>query len=277
MQDGKAIRVLVVDDEAVNRDVVRQMLLHFGHHVTAVDSGRAALEAVRTQRFDVVVMDCRMDDIDGLQATRLLRSGEAGPHGVRLPIIALTAQAFVADRRACLEAGMNDFLSKPVDVSDLVRMVCQWGAPASGPQDGALQPAPDAGAPLAATTTQPVFSPEVLAALPMVADGSQPGYGDMVLAMYLKSLPKLLAQIQQAASTGDAHGALHAVHSLKSSSAAVGALAMSACAASIESQLRTGHHELAHLPAAFERESLRLHAALGAPKTCHQESAEPSC
>lgn len=95
------LHVLVVEDEVVNRDVVCQILNYFGHQVTAVDSGMAALNAVRDAHYNVVVMDCRMHDMDGLETTRRLRAGEAGPDGIGIPIIALTAQAFAVDRDAC--------------------------------------------------------------------------------------------------------------------------------------------------------------------------------
>lgn len=108
-----------------------------------------------------------------------------------------------------------------------------------------------------------IFDQSVLAALPMVADGSQPHYGDLVLDLYFKSLPDLLATIRQAASSGDTQKAQHAAHSLKSSSAAVGAMAMAACAANAEAHLRFGHQDMAHLPGQFDTEFDRLCATLG--------------
>ena len=120
------IRVLVVEDEAVNRDVVCQMLSHYGHQVMAVDSGHSALNAVRNEVFDLVMMDCRMDDMDGLETTRRLRAGDAGPRGLAIPVIALTAQAFDSDRDACLAAGMNDFVTKPIDPDALWQALARW-------------------------------------------------------------------------------------------------------------------------------------------------------
>ena len=258
------VRVLVVEDDAVNRDVASMMLHHFGCTVTAVDSGPAALQAVRDGSHDIVVMDCRMLDMDGLETTRRLRGGEAGPKGIEIPIIALTAQAFVTDREACLGAGMNDFLTKPVDASRLMSALQRWLAPQVA--SALKQPLQDPAPPLFRDTEEPaVFDPNVLADLPMVADGSQPRYGEVVLGMYFRSAPTLLAMVRQAAMEGDVQKALHAAHTLKSSSAAVGALALSACAASAEAALRAGQGDLSGMPQRLEKELERLCAALGRP------------
>lgn len=269
MQESAPIHVLVVEDEVVNRDVVCQMLTHFGHRVSAVDSGRAALDALRASDFDLVVMDCRMEDIDGLEATRRLRAGEAGERGCRIPIIALTAQAFASDRQACLDAGMNDFLSKPIDVSVLMDAVGRWGRRAASVQAaGSAQGKPGGIAVLPAAV---IFDQSVLAALPMVADGTQPAYGRVVLNMYLDSLPQQLATIGRAVIEGDVKTVQRTMHSLKSSSAAVGAMAIAQCAAHAEARLRAGEHQLSHLPEHLELEIKRLREWLG----IQQKNATP--
>lgn len=256
--------VLVVEDEMVNRDMVCHMLRHFGHQVSAVDNGRAALTAIQTTHYDVVVMDCRMDDMDGLETTRRLRAGDAGPSGCAIPIIALTAQAFTSDRDACLASGMNDFLTKPVDIHQLMSAVSHWGRWHRHKTGSAQNNEAPASMPTERVVNGPqIFDQSVLAALPMVADGSQPHYSDLVLDLYFKSLPDLLATIRQAASSGDTQKAQHAAHSLKSSSAAVGAMAMAACAANAEAHLRFGHQDMAHLPGQFDTEFDRLCATLG--------------
>lgn len=261
MQEQAPIHVLVVEDEAVNRDVVCQMLRHFGHLVSAVESGREALAAIQASSYDLVIMDCRMEDLDGLEATRRLRAGAAGEQGRTIPIVALTAQAFAADREACFKAGMNDFLTKPVEVDALMAAVGRWGRCRAEVRAG--QRAPLADTAMAASSLSDVFDHTVLAALPMVADGSQPEYGQAVLKLYLESLPKLLASIQQAVHTADTKTAQRVAHSLKSSSAAVGAMAMAACAAQAEAQLRAGQHDMSHLPARFDMELQRLLITLG--------------
>lgn len=260
-QQQASIHVLVVEDDAVSRDVALQMLTYFGYRVSAVDSGPAALAAIELAHHDLVLMDCRMIDMDGLETTRRLRAGQAGPSGRTVPIVALTAQGFAADREACLAAGMNDFLTKPVSVERLIPTVEHWTQnPASKAMPGlAHTMAPQ---PLAPATTAAVFDPGVLAALPMVADGSQPDYGEVVLNIYLQSTAPLLASFRQAISGDDSHTAQRAAHTLKSSSAAVGALALAACAAGAEAHLQAGHKTIAHLPALLEEAFARLCTAL---------------
>ncbi|WP_290640206.1 response regulator [Aquabacterium sp.] len=276
MQQQAPLHVLVVEDEIVNRDMVCHMLRHFGHQVSAVDGGRAALLAIQSTPYDVVIMDCRMDDMDGLETTRRLRAGDAGSAGRAIPIIALTAQAFSTDRDACLAAGMNDFLTKPVDIHQLMSAVAHWGHwgqhNAGTEHDDAAHARHKSGRIVAAPQ---VFDQGVLAALPMVADGSQPHYGALVLDMYFKSLPDLLHTIRQAAIEGDTHKAQHAAHSLKSSSAAVGAFAMAACAANAEAHLRFGHQDMAHLPGQFDTEFDRLCHKLGRQHDLVQKAQYP--
>lgn len=276
MQQPAPTHVLVVEDDPISRDVVYQMLSHFGYQVSTVDGGQAALASVRQVDYDLVFMDYRMIGMDGLETTRRLRAGEGGAAGRTVPIIALTAQAFAEDRDACLAAGMNDFLTKPVVVDSLVSAILQWA------RRGGHMQAPEqvpARAPSPAAAAPAVFDAAVLSALPMVADGSQPSYRDVVLKMFMQSVPPLLDTIRQAALGGDKSAAQMAAHTLKSSSAAVGALALSACAADAEAHLRAGHQNMAHLPGLFEGEFHRLcHAlSLPLPRIGSSESAGQRC
>ena len=119
-------RVLVVEDEPVNQAIVGSMLNQAGFAVVLASDGAAALEAFAGSRFDLVLMDWQMPDMDGLEVTRRLRAGGAGEHGKHVPILALTANAFAEDRAACMAAGMNDFLTKPVLGTDLVGAAMRW-------------------------------------------------------------------------------------------------------------------------------------------------------
>ena len=110
--------VLVVDDNEVNRALLLRQLERLGHEATAVAGAVQALEAVAATPYAVVLMDCRMPGMDGMEATRRIRETEAGT-GQRVPIVAVTANAMEADREACFEAGMDDFLTKPVMMESL--------------------------------------------------------------------------------------------------------------------------------------------------------------
>jgi CheY-like chemotaxis protein len=239
--------------------VVCQILTHFGHQVHAVESGFAAMQAIAEQVYDVVIMDCRMVEMDGLETTRRLRAGQAGPQGLTVPVVALTAQAFAIDRQACLDAGMNDFLSKPVDIDDLLGAVTRWGRQVRACSLPQMARAPE----FDAIAGDEVFDSTVLAALPMVLDGSQPDYGEVVLSLYMDSLPAALDRIRQAAHSGQADTLQRLAHSLKSSSAAVGAMAMAALAAEIEASLQTGVTQMSSMPGRFDIEAQRLQTRLG--------------
>jgi len=116
-------RILLAEDNPVNQQVARRMLERCGFSVEVVEDGEAALRRVAEGGFDLVLMDCQMPGTDGLEATRRIR-GLGGPES-RVPIIALTANAHASNRDACLQAGMDDYLTKPVRSADLERAVRQ--------------------------------------------------------------------------------------------------------------------------------------------------------
>jgi CheY-like chemotaxis protein len=116
-------RVLVVDDNAVNALVASAMLQRLGLEIEVAEDGLRALERMRAGDLDLVLMDCHLPLLDGWEATRRWRRSE--PPGTRLPIVALTANAVLGDRERCLEAGMDDYLAKPVEMEQLVAIVTQ--------------------------------------------------------------------------------------------------------------------------------------------------------
>jgi CheY-like chemotaxis protein len=115
----ESLSVLVAEDNVVNQTIIEAMLKQLGHSTRMVGTGRAALDALARESFDLVLMDCNMPEMDGLEATRQLRAGAAGVRDVHVPVIALTANALDGDRERCLAAGMNDFLAKPVTIAAL--------------------------------------------------------------------------------------------------------------------------------------------------------------
>jgi CheY-like chemotaxis protein len=115
--------VLVAEDNAVNREVALALLSAAGLQVEFAEDGQTAVEKVQQHPYDLVLMDMHMPVMDGLQATRVLR---AMPALQALPILAMTANAFGEDRAACLAAGMNDFVSKPVEPQALYATLLQW-------------------------------------------------------------------------------------------------------------------------------------------------------
>jgi signal transduction histidine kinase/FixJ family two-component response regulator len=123
--DPRGALVLVVEDSPVNRVVAVSVLERCGYHVHVVNDGREALQALALQRYDAVLMDCQMPDIDGYEATAELRRRERGGD-YHTPVIAMTAHAMVGDRERCLDAGMDDYVSKPVRSQVLAEVLERW-------------------------------------------------------------------------------------------------------------------------------------------------------
>lgn len=120
-------RVLLVEDDPTNRVIIAALLEPTGCMTETCESGARAMQALSAREFDLVLMDCQMPEIDGLEVSRRVRSGAAGPAARGVPIVALTANAFAEDRAACLGAGMDDFLTKPIRAQVLREVVRRWG------------------------------------------------------------------------------------------------------------------------------------------------------
>ena len=116
--------VLLAEDNAVNSMLALRLLKSLGWSVELVRNGREAVDAVSTAQYDLVLMDCQMPEMDGFEATQKIRARES--HGRRIPIVALTANAMDSDRQRCLDAGMDDFLTKPISPEALRASVERW-------------------------------------------------------------------------------------------------------------------------------------------------------
>jgi CheY-like chemotaxis protein len=119
------LRILLAEDNLVNQKVALRMLNRIGYDADVVYNGVESLEAVCRQEYDVILMDVQMPEMDGLEATRRIRAGACGENG-RPYIIAMTAAAMQVDKEKCLEAGMNDFVSKPARVEDLIEALQRY-------------------------------------------------------------------------------------------------------------------------------------------------------
>ena len=124
---GRTLNVLIVDDNPVNQALARRIVVKRGHTAKVAENGQKALDAVAEADFDIVLMDCQMPVMDGFEATRLIREGEAGTDR-HLPVVAITAHAMVGDRERCIEAGMDDYLPKPIDPQQLRELLDGWAA-----------------------------------------------------------------------------------------------------------------------------------------------------
>jgi two-component system CheB/CheR fusion protein len=141
--DPRSLRVLLVEDDRTNQLTIRRMLEKAGHGVETADNGRQALDRIASGGFDCVFMDVEMPVLDGVEATRIIRSEPRYEQAARIPIVALTAHAMAGDREKFLAAGMDDYLSKPVSMQDLKRILdwlaCPPGRPKGGPRARAGQ------------------------------------------------------------------------------------------------------------------------------------------
>ena len=121
------LRILLVEDNLINQKVASALLKKLGAQVRIAINGAEALNRLREENFDIILMDCQMPVMDGFEATRRLRTGEAGEIARHLPIIAMTANAMQGDRERCLAAGMNDYIAKPFSHHDLTDALARWG------------------------------------------------------------------------------------------------------------------------------------------------------
>lgn len=119
-------RVLIAEDHPMNQMLIRKLMQKFGiGHFEIVENGAQALEAYKKERWDIILMDCHMPDLNGYEATVRIREMESAT-GTQVPIIAMTANAMVGDKEKCLECGMNEYISKPIDIQELKEMLGQW-------------------------------------------------------------------------------------------------------------------------------------------------------
>jgi CheY-like chemotaxis protein len=119
-------RILVVEDDTASQLVVQAILRKLGYEVEIADDGGKALERLQRTRYDLVLMDCEMPGMDGYETARRIRQKETGVLNPQIPIIAVTAHALQGDRENCLKAGMNDYLSKPIEPNLLARALHEW-------------------------------------------------------------------------------------------------------------------------------------------------------
>jgi CheY-like chemotaxis protein len=124
------LRILVVEDNAVNQQVASRLIGRLGHQAEIAANGVEALAALRERSFDLVLMDCQMPEMDGFEATRRLRDPASGVRDPAIPVIALTANAMQEDRQRCLDAGMSDYLAKPIKPDILAETIARWVPPA---------------------------------------------------------------------------------------------------------------------------------------------------
>jgi CheY-like chemotaxis protein/HPt (histidine-containing phosphotransfer) domain-containing protein len=197
-----------VEDNAINQKLAITLLERWGHRVTVADNGQIAVDKVKTAQFDVVLMDMMMPVMDGLEATRCIRASETGP---RLPIIAMTANAMESDRERCIEAGMDDYISKPIKAQELQAKLQELGTATS------RAAAISAPAPLQTTAAPGNFD---YARALQAADQE---IVEIIAQAFVEQWPEDLQKIQESLAGGDLKSVLHTAHALKGTLSMFGA------------------------------------------------------
>ena len=274
---ARPMRVLLVEDNPVNLMVGQRLLSVLGTHCDSATNGEAALLRMSASRYDLVLMDCQMPVMDGYTATRRWREHEAATGVRRLPIVAMTANAMAGDRQKCLDSGMDDYLAKPVTRGELERCLFHWhqissqhssADTAAPPAAAAITPAaapPSPTATLEAAANRPAITtnpfvpsptappkpptppPPPAEPLPPVLDAEVleelrsilGNEVDRLIEVFLDDTPRLIAALETAATGPDYDMLRNASHTLKSSSANLGAMSLSNAAKKLELGIRT--------------------------------------
>jgi signal transduction histidine kinase/DNA-binding response OmpR family regulator/HPt (histidine-containing phosphotransfer) domain-containing protein len=222
----KPLRILLAEDNVVNQRVACAMLAQMGYRADVAANGLEVLDALRLQRYDLVLMDVHMPEMDGLVATRRARADL--PRDKQPRIVALTAGALAEERAACLSAGMDGYLGKPIFVEDLVAVLTE-----THPIEVMTDPPPMERA-KAPPLDVPAFDPAQLDMLVELEESSGDPLIDEIIDKFLAQTDDRIAAAREAAAREDATNAARHVHTIKGGAAAVGALAVAAAASEAE-------------------------------------------
>ncbi|MEW5724016.1 MAG: response regulator, partial [Thermodesulfobacteriota bacterium] len=262
---GPRLKILMAEDNPVNQKLQTRVLEKWGHRVVLAGNGLEAVQAIEREHFDLVLMDVQMPDMDGLTATTHLRRKEAGT-GRRLPIIAMTARAMKGDREACLEAGMDGYVSKPFQPKELLEAIRAFGPACSSVLDED-EPAETATREedLAPATVPAEKKPAVVLDLEsfMTRVGGDRELACDMAGLCLDELPEQMGRIRKAVAERDAAALHSAAHSLKGTTGNFSAQAAYEAAYQLEKMGREGDlSQAAEALSALEHEIERLEPAL---------------
>ena len=234
-------RLLLVEDNLINQEVAIGLLSDLDFYIEAAENGEQALailQQIQTPPFDLILMDCQMPVLDGFEATRLIRNGDAGEQYQDIPIIALTANAMAGDREKCLTAGMNDYLAKPIDPDALEQTLNHWLNVKSGELSAQANAEPDDNV-TELSKALPIWDEQD--ALSRVRN--KPERLRRLLEIFIDELPKQVAMLQQAIFDQDCEQAKAHAHAIKGATANVSGLRMLHLVKQIESSAAAGKLE----------------------------------
>ncbi|MDZ4811878.1 MAG: ATP-binding protein [Pseudomonadota bacterium] len=267
--------VLLVEDNPVNRQVAQRLLTLIGVSFETAENGKVGVDKAATGQFDAVLMDCQMPVMDGYTATRAIRKLQADGQLAKLPIIAMTANAMVGDREKCLSCGMDDYMSKPLNRAMIEQMLRKW-LPPGGFSRVTAAATPNPATSVSQRPLQPI-APSLRSegsAIDMTVvrdlmDLMGSDFHDLI-RVYLEDAPNNLSALERAAKTNDIDALVAPAHSLKSTSANLGALLLGDMAKRIEQGARSGDLGdsvlmVAQLQNEYQRAAAQLRQMLGSP------------
>jgi CheY-like chemotaxis protein/HPt (histidine-containing phosphotransfer) domain-containing protein len=260
---------MVAEDNPVNQEVAAGVLEMLGCQMVSAPNGEIAVSLFAEDKFDLILMDCEMPVMDGIEATRRIREIEAMTQSLpasagerrRIPIVALTAHALNEVRAKCLEAGMDDFLVKPFDDQQLAKTLERWleksgtVAAAAPPLVPGLESSVDATQSSVDEAVVGVIDIAVTDRLRALDREGRPSRLGRAVTRFVESAPSIVSAICESHAKGDAEALWRAAHSLKSSAAALGAKQLSLASAEIEHGARmSGVAAVTDLVAGIEKE-----------------------
>lgn len=257
-------RLLLVEDNPTNQIVATKMLEQLGFQAEVASNGREALEALAAAEFHLVLMDCQMPEIDGYEATRRIRSREATTRRPEIPIVALTAHAMQGDQQHCLDAGMSDYLPKPIRRQDLESVLIRWlpldhDAPAQPRTEPmSTPPSPPTPDPARAPATEVFIDHELRERLM-----DDPELIQEIISTFLEDIPRQMEKLRSALEGRDQGAAQRQAHTIRGAAANIAAPALCLIARDLEFTCQSGAMEqvVARLPE-LDLEFARLTEAL---------------
>ncbi len=245
----KSLRILIAEDNPVNQAVTKHQLQSLGYTADLAIDGNQALAMLAAESYDAVLMDCEMPGMDGYTASREIRKNEPGPS--RIPIIALTAHSLAGDREKCLAAGMNDYLSKPVQLNELRDKLLRLSPETANDEDIRLMDE----------------------RLGMLREQGGDELLSELVKIFIRHTPETMRRLRDAVEQGDAAALGAAAHSLKGSCANFGAAEMQCAAAEMERIVRENRLDaapavLADIEEAYRKVTIRLTPLISTSESC---------
>jgi CheY-like chemotaxis protein/HPt (histidine-containing phosphotransfer) domain-containing protein len=250
-KNGGSRKILVAEDNPINQEVIRELLSELGYEAQVVENGLEALTALEQESYPVVLMDCQMPELDGYGAAREIRRREV--EGRHIPLIAVTAHAFEGEREKALSAGMDDYVTKPINAGLLGEVIQRWWPkslarePDSGERSASIRI--EAAANVAEPAQAPALDPSVRRS-------------DAVAKVFMKHVPSQIVSIGKALAEADEATLKGAAHKLKGSCLAVGVPRMAELCALLEDGEGDAKAHFAELTAVFARAESELSAQL---------------